>query len=120
MSWDGKERRRFVRAAYPCRIIVKSGLKIFSSQTENISAGGVKVILEEKFKHYTSVDLELFFEKDNPIICNGRVIWVMERGQSVEKKPFMFDVGIEFISIRDSDREYINKIVEETLGKEKD
>lgn len=47
--WDGINRRRFPRVNYPCyiRLRKKGSTQEFLTQTENISCGGIAVVLEK-------------------------------------------------------------------------
>jgi c-di-GMP-binding flagellar brake protein YcgR len=112
--WDGINRRKFPRANYKCLITIKRRLnaKTLSTQTENIGAGGICVIVKEDLGLFQGVDLELFLdEKNPPIKCGGTVVWVVKK--SLQKnKAFLYDTGIEFIDIRPEDRERISEVVE--------
>jgi len=113
MVWDGQERRRFPRVVFPCKTAVGSPIRWLTSHTENISAGGIRVILDERLRVYNSVSLELFFEKEAATKCNGRIAWVKEEANplDMQNRPTMFVTGIEFIEILDYDREYIKRLV---------
>ena len=113
MDSEGQERRRFPRAAFPCKIAVGSPIRWLASHTENISAGGIRVILEERLGVFTPVSLEIFLEKERSIKCKGKIAWVKEEVNplEIEGEPIMFDTGIEFTQINDSDKEYIKKLV---------
>jgi len=120
MEWTGPERRRYSRAEFPCKIFVGAPIRLLHSHTENISEGGIKVILEEKLRPFTIVGLEIFVDKEKPIKCKGKVIWVKERVNPLERKPVSFETGIEFIEIADCDREYIRKLVDKLLSQKEE
>lgn len=112
------EKRGFPRANVACKISVVSGerLLIFSSHTENIGAGGIRVIIEEKIEYSTAVDLDLFLlDKEKPLKCKGQIVWINEI-KPTENKPRLFDTGIQFIEISDSDRRQIRKFVHTVLS----
>ena len=113
MDSEGQERRRFPRAAFPCKIAVGSPIRWLTSHTEDLSSGGIKVILDEKLNVYTTVGLEIFFEKDKSIKCKGRVAWVEEEANPLEmtSEPIIFITGIEFTEINDNDKQYIRRLV---------
>ena len=48
MVWEGSERRNFIRAVFPCKILVGSPVRLFASHTEDIGEGGIRVLLEER------------------------------------------------------------------------
>lgn len=117
MNWEGQDRRKFLRADFPCKIVVGSPIRLLVSHTENISEGGIRVFLEEKLSAYTNVSMEIFFEKDRPIKCKGKIMWVVERINPIEKKAILFDTGIRFFEINDSDKQYIRQLVEKIVEK---
>lgn len=109
--WQGVDRRRFPRADYPVRIVVrKKGQKDqFSTHTENIGVGGVCVLLEKELDKFCLVELLIYFEDGLPALeCDGRVVWVV-KGQE------RFDTGIEFLNLREKETLRIERIVEECL-----
>jgi len=119
MAWKEQERRRYTRAVIPCRIEVSSPHQPLISHTENIGEGGVRVFLEEKLKLLSIVDLRIFLEKQSPIKCKGKVVWIAERLNPVDHKPLLFDTGIEFTEMDEPGRKYIGKLVDTVLTKEK-
>ncbi|MFA6142235.1 MAG: PilZ domain-containing protein [Candidatus Omnitrophota bacterium] len=115
--WDGINRRKFPRANYKCLISIKRHLtsKTISTQTENIGAGGICVIIKDDLGLFQGVDLELFMdEKNPPTKCGGTVVWVVKKASS-KKGSYLFDTGIEFIDMRSEDREKITGLVEQIL-----
>ncbi len=112
MQWNGEERRKFLRIELPCKIIVTSPIRFLTSHTENIGEGGIRVLLEEKLSVFSIVGIEIYLGKERPLKCKGRIVWVKEKVNPLEKVPIMFDTGIQFIEINDCDREYIRKLVE--------
>lgn len=110
--------RRYVRATLECT--VKANKKgddiIFHTYTENISLGGVCVILEAALLKHTSVGLSVTLPDDlPPVECDGKVIWSTKRDSRTKDKPFDFNTGIEFIEISDGDRSRIRHLIDELL-----
>jgi c-di-GMP-binding flagellar brake protein YcgR len=119
--WDGINRRKFPRANYKCTISIKKRLtaKTIATQTENIGAGGICVLIKEDLGLFQGVDVELFLDENkHPIKCGGTIVWVVRKA-SAKKSGTLFDTGIEFIDIRPEDRERVTEIVEEILEKQK-
>ena len=116
MNYGGEEKRKFPRALFPCKIVIGSPIRLLVSHTENVSEGGLRVILEEKLSAYTNVGLELFFEKNKPVKCKGRIIWVVEKVNPLEREAVMYDTGIQFTEISDVDRDHIKKLVSNLTG----
>lgn len=110
MDYNGREKRRFVRAEYPCNIyILTAPLHTIKCKTDNIGAGGVKVMIDEKLKISSMVGLELYLS-DKPIACKGRVVWVIENKDSGVKNKF--DTGIEFYQISEDNRKAVDVFVQ--------
>ena len=115
--WDGINRRKFPRANYKCLITIKKRLtaKTISTQTENIGAGGICVLIKDDLGLFQGVDLEIFLDENRPPIkCGGTVVWVVKKA-TTKKSAYLYDTGIEFIDVRPEDREKISEIVEEIL-----
>ncbi|MDD5073298.1 MAG: PilZ domain-containing protein [Candidatus Omnitrophica bacterium] len=118
MGWGGIDTRRGARVVFECVVIVKKKETslVFRTQTENISTGGICVILEKGLLRNTPVDVEIFLADDPvPLACGGKVAWVMRRNEYAKKKPSQFDTGIEFTDITDEDKGRIKRIIEELL-----
>jgi c-di-GMP-binding flagellar brake protein YcgR len=116
--WNGINRRKFPRANYKCLITIKRRLtsKVISTQTENIGAGGICVIIKDDLGLFQGVDLELFLDDSKPPIkCGGTVVWVVKKSEPRQKGAYMYDTGIEFIDVRPEDRERITEVVEGIL-----
>ncbi|MCK9572843.1 MAG: PilZ domain-containing protein [Candidatus Omnitrophica bacterium] len=119
MDYQGMEKRRFVRAKFPCSISIHTLHEhIITTYTENISAGGVRVIIEEKLEMSSTVGLEVQINK-NIIVCKGRIVWVVDRESPYKKGLRYHDTGIEFYEINENDRRVINDAIEEILKCEK-
>jgi len=121
MSWEGSEKRKFPRTSKPCNIGLrkKEQVEIFSTRTENISCGGVCVILPKDLGIYTPVDIELDLEDNKEKIkCAATVVWSVKRRDPSEEKHGFIDTGIEFSNLRETDKERIDKFVAECLKEE--
>jgi c-di-GMP-binding flagellar brake protein YcgR len=104
-----EEKRKFPRANVKYQInVICSGEVIqgrpqyytFHTYTENISEGGIRVILEKEVKAGSLVKLELFIsDKESlPIKCNGVVIWTKKTNPE-GTKPDLFHTGIQFTNL---------------------
>jgi len=93
--------------------------KTIATQTENIGAGGICVIIKDDLGLFQGVDLDIFINGDGPPIkCGGTVVWVVKKS-TAKKAAYLYDTGIEFIDIRPEDRERITEVVEEILKKQR-
>ena len=116
--WNGINRRKFPRANYKCLIVIKKRLnsKTISTQTENIGAGGICVIIKEDIGLFQGVDVELNIDDNRPPIkCGGTVVWVVKKSEPRQKGIYSYDTGIEFIDIRPEDRDRVSEIVDKIL-----
>jgi len=120
MDWNGVEKRRFVRANFPCKITILSiNQHIIDTHTENIGAGGIRVIIEERLDIGSAVGLKVFLSGETPAICKGKVVWVVEKESSYRKGFFLYDTGIEFFDMKKQDIQLINSFVEGIVFGEK-
>ncbi|MFC1699205.1 PilZ domain-containing protein [Candidatus Omnitrophota bacterium] len=117
--WDGVSRRKFPRAEYPCLVTIRKNTQpqeAILTHTENISIGGVRIILAKKIGVLTEVDLELDL-KDTlaTIISKGTICWAQQI--SVKGARYRYDTGVKFLGLKDSDRRRIQKIVARLLDR---
>lgn len=118
MGWGGINTRKAVRVSFECTVIVKKAQSnlVFHSSTENISTGGVSVILEKELLRNTPVELELSLPDGLPVVgCSGKITWSAKRSEYVKRKASQFDTGIEFVEISDQDKSRIKHIIDELL-----
>jgi len=116
------ERRGFPHAKVTCKISIVSGDKplVFTSHTENIGAGGIRVIIAEKIEYDKAIDLELFLlDREKPLKCKGQIVWAREI-KPTEVNPRLFDTGIQFIEISESDRKEIKNFVDTVIAQGND
>ena len=112
MVWNGAEKRRFPRANITCRIIIYFPYEhSITSRTENIGCGGLRVMLKEDLHISSVVGVEIFLDGGKVIQCKGKVVWKLEAKSRSSKNEPLYDFGIEFLDIKDSDKEEINKLV---------
>jgi Tfp pilus assembly protein PilZ len=107
------EKRADRRINVSCKLtfILNEKQLVINGHTENISAGGVMVIIGEEIAPSTVVDLELFlWDKNKPLQCKGQIAWVNEITPK-ETKPRLFNTGIKFLDISDSDRSEVRDFV---------
>ena len=100
-----EERRLFRRSEISCNITIIPAFKIvaFNGRLENISEGGIRIVLREKLDIGTQLDLEISPQDENKsITCKGKVIWVNEK--STDERDLSFDTGIKFVNINEEDR----------------
>ena len=118
-SWEGCDRRKFVRISYPCLVVIKrdeNQKEIILTHTENIGVGGVCVILKQDIKKFTVVDLEIdLMDMEQHIRCSGKVCWNVQRKELEERKPSYYDIGIEFTTIGDQDVKRVRRVVDKLV-----
>ena len=103
MAWEGLNRRKFLRAKFPCLLkIIRDNepMETILTHTENISVGGVCVIIKRHMNIFSSVHVELDLLDDSDVItCRGKIVWTVRRKATEEFKPSFYDTGIEFIGL---------------------
>ncbi|MCM8756761.1 MAG: PilZ domain-containing protein [Candidatus Omnitrophica bacterium] len=89
------------------------------ANTKNISGGGVCITVNEKIEKGTILFLKINLpEKDNSIEAKGKVMWCAEFISSALKEP-RYDLGIEFVDIKEVDRQKVFQYVFGHLRKER-
>ncbi|MBF0595352.1 MAG: PilZ domain-containing protein [Candidatus Omnitrophica bacterium] len=120
MSWEGLNRRQFPRAMFPClvKLILPGSIgDALLTHTENISTGGICIILRKGMEKFALLDVEIdLMDGDEHIVSRGKVVWVVRRKATDPVKPSCYDMGIEFIDIKPEGRKRIQYLVDH-LGK---
>jgi len=116
-KWQGLNKRQFPRINYPCLIIIRNGDDDKDStvlaHTDNVGVGGVCVALKQAVKLFSIIEIELdLLDLGNHICCKGKVVWDVEKENNDKKDPRIFDVGIEFIDIKEEDQSRLQKVIE--------
>ncbi|MBL7085301.1 MAG: PilZ domain-containing protein [Candidatus Omnitrophica bacterium] len=119
--WDGVDRRRSLRAEYPCLITLRKTtvpMQAILTHTEDISLVGVRVIIGKKIEPLSEVDLEIDLMDTLPtIISKGQIRWVKEIPSRRKGKASHYDTGIQFIALKPTYRKRIERIVEHFSNK---
>jgi len=108
-----KERRRYPRLNLNIQVeySVIRGDEAAKTQSKNISAGGICLILYEDIQPDSILELKFYLPRDaDPIKAIGRVVWRSEIVVADDKRT-RFDAGIEFLEISDTDRTKITQHV---------
>ena len=113
MSWAGLDQRTFPRVSTQCDIAIGDHLQdLIKTKTQNLGAGGVCVILNRQVEKLSRVHLRLTLEDSiTPIECDGRVVW-MVRSKELVSGRVSFDVGVEFLNLKDEDRKLIQSFTD--------
>jgi c-di-GMP-binding flagellar brake protein YcgR len=111
MHYHGIEKRKFQRVRCPCKISIHTIPEhVITTHTENISAGGVRILTEEKIENNLAVDIEIKL-KENTIACKGKIVWVVDRHSPYKKGIIYHDTGIEFDEIKEEQRSIIHDFI---------
>lgn len=112
--WDGINNRKFPRIAaqFDADVKIDGTTDHISTITENVGAGGVAIVLDTKLQKFAQVNLRLDInDEKEPISCNGRVVWIIEkRTFGVPKSSY--DIGIEFVDLEDGDKSRIRQLID--------
>ncbi len=116
MTWEGLNRRKFPRVNFPCLIkLVRDGNpeEVILTHTENISIGGACVILKKNTELFSFVNVDIDLIDGGDIIsCRAKVVWSVRRKAIEQLKPSCYDLGLEFIDIKDEERARVAQAVE--------
>jgi c-di-GMP-binding flagellar brake protein YcgR len=96
------ERRKFIRASIPLRILVRDGSSVTEAVTKNISPAGISFYADKPVPADKKNEFLLFLpENDEPVSVYARTIW--QRKASLEDNA-PYDTGIEILKIREMDK----------------
>ena len=114
------EKRRFKRLNK--QLVVRFQVQGGASQDwdmiliSNISRGGLLFSYAKELEEGITLNFKINIALNtNPIFCTGRVTWAKAPGSSK-----IYETGIAFTGIKDSDADLINHTVEEFLSKNPD
>ena len=123
MMWDGRNRRKFPRVAFPCLIKIRNAQgqnDARLSHTENLSVGGARVILKQVVKFGSTIEVEIdLLDADEPLHCAGKVVWSEQRKEEESFKPLFYDIGIEFIKVSSADHKRLEAVIGHYLKQNK-
>ncbi len=121
MTWDGANRRKFVRIAYPCLVKISakgSAQEMFLTHTENLSAGGICIIVKKEMKLFTPIDIEIDLIDDmEHVTVHGHVAWVVKRKDTETHKPMFYDIGVEFENLSGKNKSKLEAAVNQLIDK---
>lgn len=116
--WDGKERRKAVRADVALNVryrLLKSKAANRRSLSKDISRLGACLLLDEKLTQGTLLELEIevpTFPKS--LFTKAEVVWTKESPlQMIEKRSFY--AGVEFLDTDHQSQEKLSSFVESLL-----
>ncbi len=106
MKWDGINRRRFLRTKFPYTVHIYSPTgEPISTYTEDISIGGIRVVIKNKLNIHENLVLKIYLS-EIPLECKGAVVWIKEKTNLMLNEVF-FNIGIEFRGISKEEKEKI-------------
>jgi len=111
---NGQEKRKFVRLSALVDVVYnkRAATAKEMSLTRNISQGGICLIAYDELNEQDVLDLKLYLPEDNtPIQAIGKVVWVKEFIIGSIEEGKRFDVGIEFMDIKEEDANRVNKYI---------
>ena len=115
MAWDGRNRRKFPRVVFPCLIKIRRGndlKEVLLTHTQNLSIGGVRVILKMPIDLGVTIDVEIdLLDTNEHLKCRGKVVWLDRRKSDNAFKPNFYDVGVEFAELDETDKKRLDRIV---------
>ncbi len=118
--WEGKNRRQSLRVKYPCLVVIYDqeaeggkGKQSILTHTDNIGVGGVCISLKTSLKRFVVVDVELdLLDLEEHIHCKGKVMWVSPREKDTQGQVVSFDVGIEFVDIKEENSCRLKRVIQ--------
>ena len=91
-------------------------LAALKARSKNISAGGIRLVVLEKLRAGTVLDLKFLLSgSPEPVRAKGMVAWTEEYTVGSLDSSKAYDAGIEFISIKQKDKARIQQYVQSRL-----
>lgn len=110
----GSQMRRFPRIRY-YKVdieILLPGNQIESSQSIDISEGGVCLVIKRKLETDAPVRLRLKFFKGEEFLCvRARVAWTKNIEESPKGSANKYMLGLEFINLKNRDKKIISQFI---------
>ena len=119
------EKRKFPRVNLKYKVTIICDGKVllgmpgeysFHTCTENLSQGGVMVRLERQLPNASIMRLRLFVTEKAPFECKGSVAWT-KKANPENTKPDIFETGIQFIELGDTEQRIIGNLVKSFIKK---
>ncbi len=89
--------------------------QVIRTQTQNVGAGGLCVLLEQPLERFSTLTLRLELDPSLPFIeCQGKVVWVVPSREAVTKKN-CFDTGIEFLKLEPAHQDLVRRYIESRI-----
>ncbi|GAB4435879.1 MAG: hypothetical protein OHK0040_07110 [bacterium] len=103
----------------PLKLKVKLKRENFEGEfyTANVSRGGIFVETPEPFSLEDVLDIELFLNEEERIVCKGKVVWLSHEN---EKSFYLPGMGLKFEDITLKDRERLGQFLGEIIIKEQE
>lgn len=114
---SGIERRRYPRLEINAEIeyivLDQADAEVFTTGSKNLSSGGVCIIAFEKLEPGTLLSIKFSVPElhNKIVIARGKVAWVKAIRMGGRDTDIVYEVGVEFIDIKEGDREQIKKFV---------
>lgn len=112
--WDGFDKRKFPRINLRCELVLRNAPdgETIQTQTENVGAGGVCVLLDRALERFSVPTLRLEIDPHLPWIeCLSKVVWSVPCRDPLKKRE-RFDTGIEFVGLEPGQQELIRCYVD--------
>jgi PAS domain S-box-containing protein len=108
----GSEVRRFRRFNYKSIVEISNKDKTLeSSQTIDISEGGLCFLSNKPLETDTKINIKLALSHSKKISLKGRVAWKKEIEENLRKHPLRYKIGLEFINLKIKDKRNISKLI---------
>ena len=112
--WTGEERRKDKRFSYsiPVLYVTPKSSKFKSSKSQDVSAGGILLVLPEKLSTGTQLELEFnLAEEEKPFRVLGEVIWMSEIPSEDDQR--LFQTGFRFVWMDKGESERLRQFLYE-------
>ena len=112
MDYTGPERRKYLRvpATVPVNYLAIGTTRDYvRSYTEDISPGGIRLLLLKKLAIEGLLKLQLeLLRNEGGLLLEARIVWIQAR---MSNNKFPYKAGVEFTNINMNERTYISQCI---------
>lgn len=111
--WDGRERRNAERLNVSLAVKYCENGKCVAAKSVDISASGIRLLLDEKIGEGTPLKLEIKLpEEKNNIKTRGEVVWAKEVSEENLPGKRLFNTGIKFSNSQEADEKKLFNFIQ--------
>ena len=114
-TWADRRNQKRVPRIVPVLYALRNSSCVQPSRSQDISGGGIQVVLPEKLSPGTELELEFSLsETEEPFRVVGQVVWMMEITTEGDQR--LFRTGFRFLRMEEKESERLKRFLYEKRG----